>query len=97
MRIVADENMDGPVRRLRERGHDVVWMADLAPGAPDGDVVAKAADRVYLAGGASPSIAAASAARRRISSCQGQSRHVAARSYQSRAASWWPSCHSSMA
>jgi predicted nuclease of predicted toxin-antitoxin system len=43
--------VDGPVVRwLRERGHDVVWIADLAPGAPDDDVLSQASDRVLLTG-----------------------------------------------
>lgn len=51
MRIVADESVDGPVVRwLRDRGHEVVWMAEVAPGTPDGDVLARATDRVLLTG-----------------------------------------------
>lgn len=49
MRILADENVDGPVVRwLRAEGHDVAWMADVAAGAADDDVVSRAVDRVLL-------------------------------------------------
>jgi predicted nuclease of predicted toxin-antitoxin system len=51
MRIVADENLDGPlVAWLRDRGHDVVWMAEADPGRPDREVLAMAAkdDRVLI-------------------------------------------------
>ena len=51
MRILADENVDGPVVRwLRERGDDVIWMADLAAGTPDDEVLLGAGDRVLLTG-----------------------------------------------
>jgi predicted nuclease of predicted toxin-antitoxin system len=51
VKIVADENVDGPVVAwLRERGHDVAWMVELAAGAPDEDVLLRAADRVLLTG-----------------------------------------------
>lgn len=47
--VLADENLDSlVVRWLRERGHDVIWMVDLAPGAIDSDVLARTADRVLL-------------------------------------------------
>ncbi len=44
MRILADENIDGPlVQWLRAAGHDVAWLAEVEPGLPDQDVVGRAA------------------------------------------------------
>jgi predicted nuclease of predicted toxin-antitoxin system len=41
--FLADENIDHAiVSRLRDDGHDVVWVAELAPGLPDADVLAMA-------------------------------------------------------
>ena len=41
MNLVADENVDrGIVERLRRDGHQVVWVAELSPSAPDEDVLA---------------------------------------------------------
>ena len=51
MRILADENLDGPiVAWLRENGHDVLWIADRWPGLPDDKVIdeAEATDRILL-------------------------------------------------
>ena len=43
MRLLADENCPHVlVRQLRERGHEVVWIRDVQPGATDEDVVARA-------------------------------------------------------
>jgi len=43
MRLVADESVDAPiVRRLREDGHDVVYIAELAPSAADEEVLEEA-------------------------------------------------------
>lgn len=40
MRFLADENLEGPiVRRLRELGHDVLWIREDRPGVPDTDVL----------------------------------------------------------
>ncbi|PIU48193.1 MAG: hypothetical protein COS94_03415 [Candidatus Hydrogenedentes bacterium CG07_land_8_20_14_0_80_42_17] len=39
MRFLADENFDTlVVKTLREAGHDVSWIRDIAPGAPDEEV-----------------------------------------------------------
>jgi len=44
VRFVADESVDGPiVRRLRDDGHEVGWVAEDAPGEPDEAVFARAA------------------------------------------------------
>lgn len=41
MRILADENVPGPVvTALRAAGHDVFWAKEEAPGAPDHEVLA---------------------------------------------------------
>lgn len=43
MRILANENIPGPVvRALRDRGHDVVWVKEEMVGATDHDVLARA-------------------------------------------------------
>ena len=43
MRIVADESVDGRiVDRLRLAGHDVLSIAESAPGTPDDEVLAAA-------------------------------------------------------
>jgi predicted nuclease of predicted toxin-antitoxin system len=43
MRILANENFPGPVVRvLRERGDDVAWVKEDAPGAADEAVLARA-------------------------------------------------------
>jgi predicted nuclease of predicted toxin-antitoxin system len=43
MRILANENIPGPVvRALRDRGHDVVWVKEDMAGATDHDVLARA-------------------------------------------------------
>lgn len=40
IRFLADENIDGPiVRQLQSDGHDVLWIAELAPGAQDDHVL----------------------------------------------------------
>lgn len=44
--FMADENVDaGIVVRLRADGHDVVWVAELAPGIDDEQVMALANDQ----------------------------------------------------
>lgn len=51
MRLLADENIDGlVVRRLRDDGHDVESVAELAPSTVDPDVLrqATAADRILV-------------------------------------------------
>lgn len=49
MRIVADESVDGPiVERLRLRGHEVVFVAELDPGIDDDDVLSLANERDAL-------------------------------------------------
>lgn len=43
MRILANENVPGPVVvGLRHRGHDVVWVKEEMVGATDHDVLARA-------------------------------------------------------
>jgi predicted nuclease of predicted toxin-antitoxin system len=43
MRILADENVPGPVvTALCKAGHDVVWTKEGSPGARDRDVLARA-------------------------------------------------------
>lgn len=40
LRLLANENFPGPVvRELRRRGHDVAWILELEPGAPDEEVL----------------------------------------------------------
>jgi predicted nuclease of predicted toxin-antitoxin system len=51
VRILADENLDGPiVEWLRANEFDVLWIAEQKPGVPDEDVIgeAKSTDRVLL-------------------------------------------------
>lgn len=51
MRFLADESCDfAVVRALRSAGHDVAAVRDLAPGAPDEDVVrmTRVQERVLL-------------------------------------------------
>ena len=51
MRILADENLDGPVVAwLRQEGHDVLWIAEGEPGLPDGGVLdeAEATGRILV-------------------------------------------------
>ena len=51
MQILANENIPGPlVAGLRDLGHDVVWVRDVAPGASDPEIVSRAqrAGRVIL-------------------------------------------------
>jgi hypothetical protein len=44
MRFLADENFPAAAARsLQEAGHDVVWVATVAPGSSDQDVLALAA------------------------------------------------------
>jgi predicted nuclease of predicted toxin-antitoxin system len=41
--LVADEGVDRPVvDRLRQEGHDVVYVAELSPSVPDEEVVRRA-------------------------------------------------------
>jgi predicted nuclease of predicted toxin-antitoxin system len=43
MRLLADENLPGPVvAGLRERGHDVFWIKESMPGAGDPAILALA-------------------------------------------------------
>jgi predicted nuclease of predicted toxin-antitoxin system len=43
MRILADENVAGSVvRALIASGHDVTWIAELAPGSTDSEVLKNA-------------------------------------------------------
>src|SRR4051794_28961775 len=43
MRLLADENVDGPVvARLRADGHEVAWVVEDAVGTPDDAVLARA-------------------------------------------------------
>lgn len=43
MRLLADENIHGEVvNALRERGHDVVWVRTVMPGAADRVVLERA-------------------------------------------------------
>jgi predicted nuclease of predicted toxin-antitoxin system len=43
MRFLADENFPRPgVLRLREAGYQIEWVAEIAPGAPDTQVLAHA-------------------------------------------------------
>jgi predicted nuclease of predicted toxin-antitoxin system len=43
MRILANENVAGEaVRALRDRGHDVVWAREDAPGSSDAAVLSRA-------------------------------------------------------
>lgn len=49
MNFLADESCAGPViRALREAGHDVVAIAEVAAGATDEDVLARAIDEKRL-------------------------------------------------
>jgi len=49
MNLLADENVDAPVvDRLRADGHDVVYVAELAPGIPDDPVLDDANARSAL-------------------------------------------------
>jgi len=46
VRFVADESVDGPiVRGLRTAGHEVTYVAELAPGIEDEAVLALARER----------------------------------------------------
>jgi len=45
MRLLADENVPTPVvLGLRDAGHDVVWVREIARGMPDIDVLAMATE-----------------------------------------------------
>lgn len=40
MRLLADENVDRPVvLRLRDEGHEVVYVVELAPSVPDAELL----------------------------------------------------------
>jgi predicted nuclease of predicted toxin-antitoxin system len=44
--LFADESVDGPVvQRLRQDGHDVLYVAELAPGVTDDEVLRDANGR----------------------------------------------------
>ena len=46
MNLVADEDVDSPVvERLRQDGHDVVYVAELSPSVPDEEVLQQANER----------------------------------------------------
>lgn len=46
MNLVADESVEGPiVARLRSDGHGVVYIAEMAPGLSDDDVLQEATSR----------------------------------------------------
>ena len=43
MKLLADENLSGPVvRELRRRGHDVLWARESLRGARDEELLARA-------------------------------------------------------
>src|SRR5438552_7389393 len=43
MRLCGNENVpEDCVIRLRQRGHDVLWIREAAPGSPDPEVLARA-------------------------------------------------------
>lgn len=43
MNLLCDEGVDRPiVERLRREGHDVLYVAELEPGIPDGEVLRRA-------------------------------------------------------
>ncbi len=45
MRILADENFPGiSVQQLQMRGHDVLWVRTVLPGASDSAILARAQD-----------------------------------------------------
>ena len=49
MNLLADEGVDrAVVERLREDGHDVLYVAELSPSIPDDDVLRQANDRGAL-------------------------------------------------
>lgn len=49
MNLLADENVDMQVvRRLREDGHEVLYIAEMEPGIPDEKVLAIANERGAL-------------------------------------------------
>jgi predicted nuclease of predicted toxin-antitoxin system len=49
MNLVADESVDRPVvDRLRQEGHDVIYVAELAPGISDDEALQRANDRHAL-------------------------------------------------
>jgi hypothetical protein len=46
MNFVADESVDQPiVAKLRQDGHDIVYVAELSPSASDDDVLQQANQR----------------------------------------------------
>src|SRR5262245_14189293 len=49
MNLLADESVERPiVERLRQEGHDVVYVAELSPSIKDDEVLRQANDRVAL-------------------------------------------------
>lgn len=49
MKLLADESVDRPVvERLRQEGHDVVYVAELSPSIPDDEVLQQANDQGAL-------------------------------------------------
>jgi hypothetical protein len=64
VKIVADEGVDAPiVARLRAEGHEVLYVAELAPGLRDQEVVALAS-RLWALGVSPESWPGASARRK---------------------------------
>ena len=49
MRVCANENVSADcVNRLRQSGHDVLWIREAAPGSSDPDVLARASGEERL-------------------------------------------------
>ncbi len=49
MNFLADENVDSPVvQRLRDDGHEVLYVAEMDPGVSDEEVLAAANDKNAL-------------------------------------------------
>lgn len=49
MNLLADESVDGPiVARLRQEGHEIVYVAELSPSITDEEVLQQANARAAL-------------------------------------------------
>lgn len=49
MNLLADESVDGPVvERLRQEGHEVVYVAEISPSVADEEVLQQANTRAAL-------------------------------------------------
>jgi predicted nuclease of predicted toxin-antitoxin system len=49
MNLLADEDVDGPiVERLRQDGHDVLYIAEIDAGVPDEEVLRRANEKMAL-------------------------------------------------